>query len=61
MRLARFIRRRYPYTAGAVLYVLAAAAMLPFGPVRKWGLLMLAVLAVAVVNVAAQHAARRSP
>ena len=55
MKLISLIRHRYPYTAGGVLYVLAAVTALPFRPVRKIGEVMLAVLAASVLTVAARY------
>ena len=55
MRLILLIRHRYPYTTGMVLYILAAAAMLPFTPARKWGELMLAVLAFGILSFIARR------
>jgi hypothetical protein len=53
VKLCHLIRCRYPNTALAVLYTLAATAMLFFGPARKWGELLLGLLAITVLLVAA--------
>ena len=59
LRPYRFIRYRYPNTAVAVLYTLAAVAMLFFGPVRKWGELALGLMAIAFIIVAGERLSRR--
>jgi hypothetical protein len=55
VRLVRLIRYRYPYTTGMVLYVMLASAMLPFTPARKWGEVMLAVLAFGILSFIARR------
>ena len=57
-KIARLIRRRYPYTAGGVAYAAAAITALWFPYTRKAGELMLGLLAIAVVTVIAEHVRR---